>query len=36
MGMPHFHSENLAEFRIWCTMVYVLVYTARANMLVLG
>ena len=40
MGMPHFHSENLAEFRIWCTMVYqqgfVLVYTTRANMLVLG
>ena len=40
MGMPHFHSENLAKFRIWCTMVYqqgfMLVYTARANMLVLG
>ena len=40
MGMPHFHSENLAEFHIWCTMVYqqgfVLVYTTRANMLVLG
>ena len=40
MGMPHFHSENLTEFRIWCTMVYqqgfVLVYTTRANMLVLG
>ena len=37
--VPHFHSENLAEFRVWCIVVhrqgFMPVYTTRANMLVL-
>ena len=40
MGMPHFYNENLTKFRVWCAMAhqqgFVLVYTARANVLVLG
>ena len=39
MGMPHFHSENLAEFRIWCAMAHLQgfmpIYAAHANMLAL-
>ena len=38
--MPHFHGENPAKFRVWCIMAhqqgFMLVYTAHANMLVLG
>ena len=37
--LPYFHGENLAEFRVWYTMVYqqgfAFVYTVRINMLVL-
>ena len=37
MGMPHFHNENLAEFRVWCAMAhrqgFMPVYMACANML---
>ena len=37
MGMPHFHSENSAEFCVWCTMAhwqgFASVYTARIDML---
>ena len=40
MGMPHFYNENLTKFRVWCAMAhqqgFVLVYTARAKVLVLG
>ena len=40
MGMPYFHGENLTEFRVWCAMAhqqgFMLVYMARANMLMLG
>ena len=40
MEMPHFHGENWVKFRVWCIMVhqqgFVLVYMARANMLMLG
>ena len=40
MGMPHFHSENLAEFWVWCAMVhqqgFMPVYMARAKMLMPG
>ena len=40
MEVPHFHGKNLAEFRVWCAMThqqgFTLVYTVRANMLVLG
>ena len=38
--MPHFYNENLTEFRVWCAMAhqqgFVLVYTTRANVPVLG
>jgi len=40
MGMPHFHGENLAKFRVWCIMAhwegFMPMYTARAYMLMLG
>ena len=40
MGMPHFHSENLAEFWVWCAMAhqqgFMPVYMARAKMLMPG
>ena len=38
--MPYFHNENPVEFCVWCAMVhwqgFVIVYTAHANMLILG
>ena len=38
--MPHFHGENLAEFRVWCVMAYrqgfMLVYTTYVSVFVLG
>ena len=40
MGMPHFYSENLIEFHVWCTMAHrqgsMPVYMVCANRLVLG
>ena len=40
IGMPHFHGENSAKFRVWCAMAhwqgFTPVYTAHANMLMLG
>ena len=40
IGMPHFHGENSAKFRVWCAMAhwqgFAPVYTAHANMLMLG
>ena len=40
MGMPHFHGKNPVEFHIWCIIVhrqgFILMYTTRANMLMLG
>ena len=40
MGMPYFHGKNPAEFHIYCAMAhqqgFMPVYTAHANMLVLG
>ena len=38
--VSHFHGENPAEFRIWCTIMhqkgFTPVYMTHANMLVLG
>ena len=40
MEVPHFCSKNPTEFHVWCATVhwqgFTPVYTARANMLVLG
>ena len=35
MGMPHFHGENLVEFRVWCVIVHWqgFAYTKRINVL---
>ena len=37
MGLPHFHSKNPVEFRVWCTMVhrqgFSCVYTTHIDML---
>jgi len=37
MGMPHYYSENPAEFRVWCAMAhwwgFAFVYTAYIDML---